>query len=53
MGKQEERKMDEYGQNQVLDLWESGQSDPEVQFALGQCYLRAAGVEQSGAEAEK
>ena len=45
--------MDEYGQNQVLDLWESGQSDPEVQFALGQCYLRGAGVEQSGAEAEK
>lgn len=45
--------MDEYGQNQVLDLWESDQSDPEVQFALGQCYLRGAGVEQSGAEAEK
>ena len=36
-----------------LDLLESDQSDPEVQYEIGRCYLSGQGVEQNGVEAEK
>lgn len=36
-----------------FDLLESDQSDPQIQYELGQCYLTGDGVEQNGAEAEK
>ena len=36
-----------------LDLMESDQSDPEVQYEIGRCYLSGQGVEQNGVEAEK
>lgn len=36
-----------------FDLLESNQSDPQIQYELGQCYLTGEGVEQNGAEAEK
>ena len=41
------------GQMNFLDLMESDQNDPNVQYALGWCYLYGDGVEQNGGEAEK
>ena len=40
-------------QMDFLDLMESDQNDPNVQYALGRCYLYGAGVEQNGQEADK
>lgn len=40
-------------ENNFLDLLESDQNDPNVQYALGRCYLRGEGVEQNGQEADK
>ncbi len=34
------------------ELLESDQSDPEIQYQLGLCYLRGLGVAQDGAQAE-
>lgn len=35
------------------DLLEMDQSDPDVQYELGQCYLTGTGVEKNAGEAEK
>ena len=40
-------------QMDFLDLMESDQNDPNVQYALGRCYLYGDGVEQNGQEADK
>lgn len=36
-----------------LDLMEDDQTDPNVQYDLGRCYLDGRGVEKNGREAEK
>lgn len=40
-------------QMEFLDLMESDQNDPNVQYALGRCYLYGDGVEQNGQEVDK
>ena len=41
------------GENRFLDLMESDQNDPNVQYALGLCCLRGEGTPQDGRAAEK
>ena len=45
--------MDQNLTDRFEELLESDQTDPEIQYQIGICYLRGEGVEQSGTEAEK
>lgn len=45
--------MDQERQERFWDLLEADQNDPDVQYALGLCYLNGDGTEPDGAEADK
>ena len=45
--------MDQERQERFWDLLEADQNDPDVQYALGLCYLNGDGTEPNGAEADK
>lgn len=44
--------MNELEKTRFLDLLEADQSDPDVQYELGRCYLTGTGVEKNSREAE-